>query len=406
MAQPATAEPVINEIAERFRITSAEIHANPETAFREHRAAALLTDWLADEGFAVQRGVGGLDTAFVATSGAAIDARSRNRGPVIAVLAEYDALPGIGHGCGHNLIGAGAVLAASQLRRIVPGHAGTLAVIGTPGEEGGGGKIKLLDAGVFDGVDAALMFHPADRTLVVRRALAAAHVRVEFHGIAAHAAKNPADGRNALAAMIQLFVALDGLRQHIPDRARIHGVIREGGKAPNVIPDFTSAEFYVRDTTTASTVDLLERFEACARGAAMATGTQHTLVHTAPMYSERRNNLAMAANLARHLDVAGVAVEETHEDNPAGSSDIGNVSMRTPTIHPYIQIAERGTPGHSALFREAAASPHAHDMAERMALALAGVVRDLLTDGEFLANARHEHETASQPSIPGPAVPA
>jgi len=406
MAQPATAEPVINELAERFRATSAEIHANPETAFSEHRAAALLTGWLADEGFSVQRGIADLDTAFVATSGPAIGTGSSDAGPVIAVLAEYDALPGIGHGCGHNLIGAGAVLAASHLRRIAPDHGGTLTVIGTPGEEGGGGKIKLLDAGVFDGVDAALMFHPADRTLVVRRALAAAHVRVEFHGTAAHAAKNPADGRNALTAMIQLFVALDGLRQHMPDRARIHGVIREGGKAPNVIPDFTSAEFYVRDTTTVSTIDLLARFEACARGAAMATGTEYTLVHTAPMYSERRNNLAMASSLARRLDTAGVAVEETREDNPAGSSDIGNVSMRTPTIHPYIQIAERGTPGHSALFREAAATPHAHDMAARMALALAAVARDLLADGELLAEARHEHQSASQPNIPGSALPA
>jgi amidohydrolase len=405
MAQPAMAEPVIHEIAERFRATSAEIHANPETAFREHRAAALLTDWLADEGFAVQRGVGGLDTAFVATSGPGVGAGASG-GPVIALLAEYDALPGIGHGCGHNLIGAGAVLAASHLRRLIPDHTGTLALIGTPGEEGGGGKIKLLDAGVFEGIDAVLMFHPADRTLVMRRALAAAHVRVEFHGVAAHAAKNPADGRNALTAMIQLFDALDGLRQHMPDRARIHGVIREGGKAPNVIPDFTSAEFYVRDATTASTVDLLQRFEACASGAATATGTRYELTHTAPMYSERRNNVAMATTLARYLDAAGVAVDETREDNPAGSSDIGNVSLRTPTIHPYIQIAERGTPGHSAVFREAAATPHAHDMAERMALSLAAVAADLLAGGELLTDARREHASAAQPTVTSPTAPA
>jgi len=397
---------VIGEIAERFRATSAEIHANPETAFREHRAAALLTDWLAEEGFTVRLGVGGLDTAFIATSGGVIGGRPAGGGPVVAVLAEYDALPGIGHGCGHNLIGAGAVLAASHLRRLAPDHAGTLVVIGTPGEEGGGGKIKLLDAGVFDGIDAALMFHPADRTLVVRRALAAAHVRVEFHGVAAHAAKNPADGRNALTAMIQLFGALDGLRQHMPDRARIHGVIRDGGNAPNVIPDFTSAEFYVRDTTAASTVDLLERFEACARGSAMATGTGYKLVHTAPMYSERRNNLAMASKLARYLELTGVDVEEARDDNPAGSSDIGNVSLKTPTIHPYIQIAERGTPSHSALFREAAATPHAHDMAERMALGIAAVASELLAGGELLGEARREHAAAGQPTVPKPTPPA
>lgn len=385
MSQPAMAAPAFTDIAERFRATSAEIHANPETAFHERRAAALLTGWLADEGFSVEHGAGGLDTAFIARSSSRADG-----GPLIAILAEYDALPGIGHGCGHNLIGPGAVVAAAHLRRLMPDHPGTLAVIGTPGEEGGGGKIKLLEAGVFDNVDAALMFHPADRTLIVRHALAAAHVRVDFHGVAAHAAKNPADGRNALTAMIQLFVGLDGLRQHMPDRARIHGVIRRGGEAPNVVPDFTSAEFYVRDTTTASAIDLLDRFEACARGAATATGTTYELAHTAPMYSERRNNHAMAAALERQLRSAGVAVEQPREDNPAGSSDIGNVSLKTPTIHPYVQIADRGTPSHSAAFREAAATPRAHDAAERMALGLAAVARDLL-DGELLAAARHEH---------------
>ncbi len=403
MTEPALAAAVSSEMAARFRATSAEIHANPETAFEEHRAASLLTRWLADEGFSVELGVGGLSTAFVATSGAR--SRAFGGGPTIAILAEYDALPGIGHGCGHNLIGAGAVLAAAHLRRLAPDHSGTLAVIGTPGEEGGGGKIKLLNAGVFDGVDAALMFHPADRTLAVRRALAAAHVRVEFRGVAAHAAKNPAEGRNALAAMIQLFVGIDALRQHIPDKARIHGVIRHGGVAPNVVPDYTSGEFYVRDQTTVSAADLLERFQACAAAAATATGTSYELTHTAPMYSERRNNLAMASTLTRYLKAAGVNVDPPDEDDPAGSSDIGNVSLKTPTIHPYVQIAPRGTPSHSAQFREAAATPHAHAMAERMAIGIAAVARDLF-DGELLAAARQEHAITGGSQIPSPAKPA
>jgi amidohydrolase len=395
MVQSAITTPVFTDLAERFRATSGQIHANPETAFQEHLAADLLTDWLGEEGFAIDRGVGGLDTAFVATS---VADEGGSPGPVVAILAEYDALPGIGHGCGHNLIGAGAVLAAAYLRRWAPGHPGRLVVIGTPGEEGGGGKIKLLEAGVFDGVDAALMFHPADRTLTVRRALAAAHVRVDFHGVAAHAAKNPTAGRNALAAMIQLFVALDSLRQHIPDRARIHGVIRRGGEAPNVIPDFTSAEFYVRDTSTTSAVDLLERFEACARGAATATGTTYVLAHTAPMYSERRNNLVIASALQRYLEAVGVPVEQPRDDAPAGSSDIGNVSLKTPTIHPYVQIADRGTPSNGGAFRAGAATPRAHDLAERLALGLAHVARDLL-DGELLAAAQLEH-TSSNDSPP------
>jgi amidohydrolase len=400
MAQAALVEPAIKDLAERFRATSAEIHANPESAFEEHRAAGLLTEWLSEEGFSVETGVGGLETAFVAKSG-----KPSSAGPLIAILAEYDALPGIGHGCGHNLIGAGAALAATQLRRLAPDHPGMLAVIGTPGEEGGGGKIRLLDAGVFDQVNAALMFHPADRTLVARHALAAAHVRVDFHGVAAHAAKSPTDGRNALAAMIQLFVGLDALRQHVPDRARVHGVIRHGGDAPNVIPDFTSAEFYVRDSSTQSALQLLERFEACARGAAISTGTTYELTHTAPMYSERRNNAAMAARLAQYLEASGIRVEPSRGDTPAGSSDIGNVSLKTPTIHPYVQIADRGTPSHSAAFREAAATDRAHEMSERMALGIAAVARELL-QGDLLGVANREHAAASAapplPTLAGP----
>lgn len=356
---------------------SAELHANPELAFAEERAAAVLTGWLAAEGFDVQRGVADLPTAFVATH------EGSSPGPRIALLMEYDALPGVGHGCGHNLIGAGGATAAIAALRAQPDHPGTLLAIGTPGEEGGGGKVLMIDKGVFDEVDAALMFHPADRSLMARHGLACAHLAFEFHGIASHAAKNPELGRSALAAMQLFFHAIDMLRQFVPTTTRLHGVITDGGAAPNVVPDHTAATMLVRDTTHASATAIVERVVDAARGAALATGCEMTWRETAPTYAERNNNLTMAHRVAGYLRGADIHLEEPSPDNPAGSSDIGNLSQRLPIIHPYLQIAPRDTPGHSPALRDAAASPHAHDRVQHMVTALAQTALDLLGDPGF-----------------------
>jgi len=375
----------VGRLSSKAIAVSREIHQNPELAFREHQAASLLTTWLGDEGFAVERGIAGLETAFRAVRGSGE--------PRIAYLLEYDALPDLGHGCGHNLIAAGGAAAAIALARTLDGpECGTVHVIGTPAEEDGGGKIIELEAGVFDGLTAAMMFHPADRTLPTRRALACIDYKLTYHGVAAHAAKNPHDGVNALAAMIQFFVALDGLRQQLDPRARVHGIITKGGSAANIIPDLTEASFIVRHVTGQLTRELAAQAENCARAAALATGATCELRHSSPMYEERNDNPLLAERAGRYMAEAGLDVKDPSDDDGAGSSDIGNVSQRLPCIHPYVQIAPDGTPGHSIEMREAAVSDAGHQAALKAAVALARVGADLLADGEFRDQVRAEFE--------------
>lgn len=385
----------IQDLEPEIRQLSKTIHDNPETAFEEHLAADLLTTWLADHGFEIERPFAALATAFRATGRSGVAA-----GPRVAFLAEYDALPGIGHGCGHNLIAAGALAAAASATAARPLLADRIVVIGTPGEEGGGGKVLLLERGGFDGVDAALMFHPADRTIPWRHAKASIHLRVTFRGRAAHAAKNPEDGISALAAMIQFYVALDALRPHLPASSQVHGVIVHGGDAPNVIPERAVADFLVRGATEEHALDLLARFKACAKGAALATGATVELAETAPRYAARRNNLVLATRLAEHLVGQGISVDEPSPDDPSGSSDIGNVSQRLPIIHPYLAIATRGTASHSVAFCQAAGSDEAETATLAMASALANSALDLLEDPAFFERVQADFRAASTSTRP------
>ena len=373
---------------------SAAIYARPETAFEEHHARDVLCEFLADHGFGIDKGVADLPTAFVATRGEGT--------PRLAFLVEYDALPGLGHGCGHNLIAAGGVVAAAAVAALgrPAASAGTLVVIGCPGEEGGGGKVLELERGLFDDVDAALMFHPADRTLPWRHARSSAHLHVRYSGRAAHAAKNPEDGRSALAGLIQLFTGLDAMRQYIGRSAQIHGVVRHGGDAPNVVPEHACADFLTREATLAANSALIERFIACAQGAALATGTTCEVSETAPRYSERKNNHAIAGRIAAYLRGQGVAVEPPSDANPSGSSDIGNVSLHLPIAHPYLAICERGTPGHSREMLAAAATPEAHDATEKMAVALAQTMVDLFEESGFLDAVQAEFARSSPEALP------
>jgi amidohydrolase len=274
----------------------------------------------------------------------------------------------------------------------MPDLPGTVRVIGTPGEEGRGGKIIELEAGVFDDVDAALMFHPSStRTQMIRHALASQPMTVKFHGRAAHAAGNATKGRSALAAMIQLFVAIDAMRQFMPDLSRIHGVILDGGKAANIIPDYTEASFQVRAVTTEETLEHADRLTACAHAAAAATGTT-TEVERAHLYAERKNNHTMAERVGVYLAAAGVTVHEPVLRGGVGSSDIGNVSLRLPAIHPYLAIAEDDIPGHSPEMTNAAATPQAQQRMLRMATALAKTGADLLVEPGFLDTVRKEFD--------------
>ncbi|HEX6351531.1 amidohydrolase [Actinophytocola sp.] len=375
----------VTALRPRMEAVSMAIHALPELKFAEYHAQEVLTTWLTESGFAVRAPVGGVETAFVAVH------EGKAAGPYVAVLAEYDALPGVGHGCGHNLIAAGAAAAAIAVVRALPDHPGTIAVIGTPGEEmGGAGKILLADAGVFGGVDAAVMFHPGDRSLTARAGLAAAHLRVAFTGVSAHASVSPWLGRSALAGAQLFLQALDTLRQFVPPTVRLHGIVADGGQAPNVVPAHAAVDLYVRDRTAVSVEALLTRVRDAAEGAALATGTTASVSETGPLYAERRNNMVLAERFGEAVRALGVEIAAGDLDGPAGSSDIGNLSLLFPVIHPYMQIAAAGTPGHSDAMREAAATPFAHDRTQVAATALARVVADLLTDPELLADARAE----------------
>jgi amidohydrolase len=362
---------------------SRELHAHPELALVEHRAAGLLCDLLEREGFTVERGIAGLDTAFRAELGSG--------SPKVAFLCEYDALPEIGHGCGHNLIAMGGLAAAVALAAASAGVTGTVCVIGTPGEEGAGGKITELEHGVFDDVDAALMFHPGDRTMPIRHATASQTLTVEFHGVAAHAAGSPQDGRSALAAMIQLFVAVDAMRQFVPDTARLHGIITDGGTAANVVPEYTRAEFQVRDITQQSVLELLARFRAAVEAAAQATGTRSELT-LGPLYAERKNNHVLAGRTADYLRDLGVTVEQPVLRGGTGSSDIGNVSLVLPTIHPYLQVMPTGTPSHSRQMTDYVVTDEAHSATLKMAEALACTAADVMSDAEFLDSVRADFD--------------
>jgi amidohydrolase len=375
----------VDTLADELEALSHRIHDTPELAFKEEKASAWLADFLESHGARVERGVGGLPTAFRATI------EGTGAGPTVAIMAEYDALPGIGHGCGHNVIatagtGAGAALAALGT---LP-FAGRIQVIGTPAEEGGAGKVKLLDAGVFKDVDAAMMIHGRCGTQVWRPTLGIIKVKVEYHGQAAHASSWPWRGVNALNAVIQLFVSLDAMRQQIRPDARVHGVITKGGEQANIIPEYTSAEFYLRAVTVDYCHELLRRFRAAADGAATATGCRVTVTADPTVHEPLRPNATMSGLFASNLEL--IDFPEDPDDGQAGygSTDCGNVSQRVPTIHPYIRISPDGVPGHSRDFAHWARSPLARTGMVAGAKALALTALDLLASPEALARARQD----------------
>src|SRR5574342_290091 len=281
----------VDRLADDLEKISHQIHSNPELCFKESKAAGWLSDFLEKQGAYLGRGVGGLPTAFRASI------EGSGPGPTVAIMAEYDALPNIGHACGHHVIatagtGAGGAIAAALRTLPFPGR---IQVIGTPAEEGGAGKVRLMEAGVFKGVDAAMMIHGRPGTQVWRPSLGIVKVKCEFFGKAAHASSWPWRGVNALNAMIQLFVSLDQMRQQVRPEARIHGVITKGGEQANIIPEYTAAEFYLRAPSKDYCKELLRRFEGAAEGAATATGCTVRVTADPIIHDPLKPNFAMAA---------------------------------------------------------------------------------------------------------------
>ncbi len=374
---------------------SRAIHANPETAYEERQAATRLADFLEKNGFKVQRGYRGIETSYRG------DASGKSGGPRVAILAEYDALADLGHGCGHNLIAMIGTAAAVAVRQVIADVEGSIAAIGTPAEEGGGGKVALLRASAFDDVDAAMMIHPTTgRSLAGRHSLASNRVLVEYFGKAAHAASQPDQGINALDGLIQLFNGVNAMRQQLRPDARIHGIITNGGSAANVIPDHTAGRFSVRALDRRYQQDVLRRFIACAEGAATATGTTvKVTVHENAGYENMVFSTPMAERWTRHMKDLGMQVFEARDDERVGSTDMGNVMQVLPAIHPYIAIAPEPVPGHSIAFRDLAVTQGALDNALVAAKALALTALDVLTDASVLQRARAEFEERRKTGI-------
>jgi len=376
----------VDALAGELEAISHKIHANPELCFKEEKAAAWLTEFLEQKGLKVERGIGGLPTAFRATVPGSAP------GPTIAIMAEYDALPKIGHACGHNVIatsGAGAGAALAVALGTLP-FAGAIHVIGTPAEEGGAGKVRLMNAGAFKGVEAALMIHPRCGTRIWRPSLGIIKVNAEFHGKAAHASSWPWRGANALNAVIQLFVGLDAMRQQLRPEARVHGIISHGGDQPNIIPEYTAAEFYLRSESKEYLQELFRRFEGCAQGAAAATGCTVTITMDPIVHDPLKPNSTMAALFEKNLERIDFPVDPEDPEAGYGSTDCGNVSQVIPTIHPYIRISPDGVPGHSREFAEWAKSPMARTGMVAAAKALAMTALDLLASPAELKKAKEE----------------
>ncbi len=367
---------------------SLTIHANPEVAFEEVESAALLSDYLEANGFAVERGICEIPTAFRATIGSG--------SPRIAFLAEYDALPGVGHGCGHNIIGTASCAAGIALLPLVKETGGTVLVIGTPAEEAAGGKVYMCARGAFDGLDCAMMVHPGNRNTAIAYGLACLELDVEFEGKAAHAAARPEAGLNALDAMIAAFVNIGLLRQQLRDSARVHGIITDGGQAVNVIPHRAAAKLLVRSEDDEYMDDELKaKVLACFQGAAEATGCK--LTHRwgeESRYRSVRTNHALADAYRANVETLGREVIDQESNRSMGSTDLGNVSVLVPAIHPSIAIAPPDVPVHTIAFREIAASDagHAGLLDSAKVLAMTGI--DVLLDAELRERMRAEFASA------------
>ncbi|MBP7961513.1 MAG: amidohydrolase [Caldilineaceae bacterium] len=385
----------IDGIADMLIQTSLTLHANPEIAFEEYESMALLADLAEEYGYAVQRGVAGLETAFLAQlEGGATD--PDKGGPTIAFLAEYDALPGLGHACGHNIIGTaatGAALAMQSIRDRIPG---TVQLIGTPAEENGGGKAIMVERGIFAHVDAAMMVHPGTKAMVARGSIASNTVTLEFFGKSAHAAAAPDAGINALDACIQTFNSINALRQHLPQDVRIHGIITHGGTAVNVVPEYAAARFSVRATESDFSFQVVDKVVACAEASAAAMGATVKVSHERH-YANRIPNLVMARLFAENIGSLGENVQTPDANERRGSSDMGNVSQILPAIHPYVTIAPPGIGGHTPEFAAAAASPWGHQALIRSAKALAMTAVDLFIQPELLAEAKSEFARTVNP---------
>lgn len=349
---------------------SHRVHEANEIRFEERRSAEMVADALATAGFTVEHGVCGLETAFVATAGS---------GPLsIGICAEYDALPGIGHACGHNVIAAAAAGAGVALAAMADDLGITVRVLGTPAEESGGGKILMLDGGAFDGLHAAMMVHPSPEERTHADCLAVAHFKVHYHGREAHASAYPERGVNAADALTVAQVAIGLLRQHLRSHDQVHGIVTHGGDAPNIVPAHTTARFYVRARDLESLDRLQVRVQRCFEAGALATGTRFEQESESPPYSEFTPDLEIGDLYRANAESLG-RVFPALPPKKGGSTDMANVSLRMPTIHPMIQVDAKGASNHEPEFTAACITGSADRAVRDGALAMAMTAVDMAT---------------------------
>ncbi|MCL5973270.1 MAG: M20 family metallopeptidase [Actinobacteria bacterium] len=370
----AAAQRVQESIASAMVALSHRIHAFPELGFQEERASEWVGEALASGGFTVSQGVANLPTAIEATIGSG--------DLVIALCAEYDALPEIGHACGHNVIASAAVTAALSLAPLVDELGLTLKVLGTPAEEGGGGKILMLDAGIFDHIHAAMMVHPSPREDVEMRALAVSHMLIEYQGKTAHASAAPEKGINAGDALTVAQVSIGLLRQQLPSNCQVHGIVAHGGEAPNVIPGRTEAHYYLRSTTLAGLEDVRPRISRCFEAGALATGATLRITELSPPYSEFDTDSRIAAYYVNNATALGRQFDPiSGTAKPmGGSTDMANVSLKLPSIHPMLRIDCGDSVNHQPEFAAHCAEASADKALLEGGLAMAWTIIDLATD--------------------------
>lgn len=386
-------EAFIKESLPTYQQLAIDIHEHPEVSNYEVYSSQVLIDQLKKEGFEVTKDVAGHHTGF--------DARykSKKPGPTISFLAEYDALPGIGHACGHNLFGNYSALAASALKQVIDETGGEIRVYGTPGEEGGengSSKASFVREGFFDDVDAALCVHPGHRYAKTSTGLANDPVDIKFYGVASHAAGAPEKGVNALEAVIQVFNSINALRLHLPKDVNIHGIITNGGMAANVVPDFASARFYLRAANRATLNDVYAKVENIVKAAALATGATYEFGLFQNSVDDIIVTDAFDEVFFSHAQAAGVPADEIVEvkKQSLGSSDVGNVSQVIPTIQPTVSISDDYIAGHSIEFKAAARSPKGLNSIGIAAELLAKTALDLIEQPELLATIKEEHQAS------------
>ncbi|WP_419882717.1 M20 family metallopeptidase [Peribacillus sp. B-H-3] len=381
----------IEDGRDRYIEASHNIHENPEIGNQEYFASDTLTNILEEAGFEVTRNVAGHETGFIARKS------SGKPGPSIAFLAEYDALPGLGHACGHNIIGTTSIAAGIALSKVVEETGGEAVVFGTPAEEGGpngSAKGSFVKHGLLEGIDAALMIHPSGKTGLTSPSLAVDPLDFFFYGKAAHAAGSPEEGINALDAVIGLFNGINALRQQLPSDVRIHGIITHGGDAPNIIPDFASARFFIRASTWKRAEEVSAKVRNVAQGAALAAGATVKIERFQNEVHDIVINTSLDEVLREELENLGETVDK--RSGGIGSTDAGNVSHVVPTAHPYIKIGHDELIAHTNEFREAAGSRQGEHALLTGAKALALTGYRLLTDKELLQKVKTEFRHAEK----------